>query len=143
MLVEAGVIKNNGATVSIINRAGVGTLHDLLALLDEEIRRITLKIKENGHPEINGLGDRGEYFIGIGFVAIQQFLVESIMFSNLSKVEAYKLGPIHSSGISYAILINSCANWRKHEPEWWDNSEEQLRGKHSILNILEITSSPS
>lgn len=121
---------------------GVGVLQDFLELVDREIESINSQIKELGHPEINGLADRGEYFIGIGFAAVQQHLVESIMFTGLEKIEALNLGPIHSSGISCANLINSCANWWKHESEWWDNPKSESKGQYSILHVTEVTESP-
>ena len=92
--------------------------HELLDLLDAKITAIDQLIEASSDPcTTDGLCDSGEYFIGVGFVVIQQRMIESIMFSSLSKFDAYKLGPMHSFGISCMRLINSCANWWKHEPE--------------------------
>jgi hypothetical protein len=123
--------------------AELGVLCELLELLDGKIRNINLQIKQHKDPGIDGLGDKGEYFIGVGFVAMQQYLVETILFTGLEKSQAYKLAPIHSSKVSYANLINSCANWWKHEPEWWNNLEVPPNGERSFSHVTNITSSPS
>jgi hypothetical protein len=118
-------------------------LRELLDLLDVKISEINELIKASPDPDSEGLCDRGEYFIGVGFVAIQQYLVETIMFSGLSKTEAYKLGPLHSFGGTSISLINSCANWWKHEPEWFSAGEIPNNGKKTFEKVSSVTESPS
>lgn len=118
-------------------------LRELLDMLDKKLFEIFRLIKESHDPDSDGLCDKGEYFIGIGFVAIQQYLVETILFTGLDKSESYKLGPLHTSGFTYVSLINSCANWWKHEPEWWNNGEIPKNGERSFLHVTNITESPS
>ena len=54
-------------------------LSDLLAILDREIIRVTNAIRSSDDPESEGLPDRGEYFIGVGLAAIQQYLVDTLV----------------------------------------------------------------
>lgn len=86
-------------------------LQELFEILDEKLADIETRMEESADPDSDGLCDQGEYFIGLGFVAIQQYLVETIMFTGLTKSDAYKLGPKHPSGATYVGLINASANW--------------------------------
>lgn len=117
-------------------------LRELLDILDAKIAEINELIEASSDPDSDGLCDRGEYFIGVGFVAIQQYMVETIMFTGLGKSEAYKLGPIHSSGRTSVGLINSCANWWKHEPEWWDAGKIPKNGVFTFSEVSSVTDSP-
>lgn len=118
-------------------------LCDLFDMIDEKLVEIGRLIKKSKDPESDGLLDRGEYFIGVGFVAIQRYLIETILFTGLEKREAYSLGPTHSSGATYIGLINSCANWWKHEPEWYNNKTVPKNGEQSFINITNIAEHPS
>ena len=118
-------------------------LQDLFGILDEKLAEIDAQIEEPADPNLYELCDRKEYFIGLGFVAIQQYLVETIMFTGLAKSEAYKLGPRHPSGATCVGLINACANWWKHEPEWFDSGEVPNNGTKSFGLVTEATDSPS
>jgi hypothetical protein len=121
----------------------LGILCELLDILDEKLVEIDQLIRKSEGPESDGLLDRGEYFIGVGFVAIQRYLVETILFTGLEKREAYSLGPAHSSGETYIDLMNYCANWWKHEPEWYNNKIVPKNGEKSFINITNIADTPS
>ena len=116
-------------------------LSELLAMLDEKIFKIDSLISSSVDPESDGLLDRGEYFIGIGFVAIQQHLLDTLLFTGVSKSEAYKLGASHSTGISYINLINSAANWWKHEAEWSNAGEVPRNGTKTFEHVYSISNS--
>ncbi len=90
-------------------------------------------------PDTDGLLDKGEYFFGVGFVAIQQYLVDTLIFTGVKKVEAYNLGDMHASGITYISLINFAANWWKHESEWTDQEQVPKNGQRTFDNILNVT----
>jgi hypothetical protein len=104
-------------------------------MLDKKISGIQLLISSSSDPDSDGLCDRGEYFIGIGFVAIQQHLVETLLFTGINKNEAYKLGAIHSTGVTYISLINSAANWWKHEAEWVNKGEIPKNGNNTFDHV--------
>lgn len=118
-------------------------LRELFSMLDAKLAEISASINCSTDPDSDGLCDSGEYFIGLGFVAIQQYLVETILFTGLSKTEAFKLGPIHTSGVTCVSLINACANWWKHEPEWWDAGEVPKMGEKAFSLVSNVTESHS
>lgn len=113
-------------------------LCELFDLLDKKIHEIELLILQSNDPDTDGLLDRGEYFIGVGFVACQQYLVDTLFFTTIKKNYAYGLGPVHSSGITYVELINSAANWWKHEPEWFSKREVPNNGLRTFDNVTAI-----
>ncbi|MDO6423054.1 hypothetical protein [Saccharophagus degradans] len=116
-------------------------LREMLDLLDAKISEVNRLIEKSSDPDSEGLCDRGEYFIGVGFVAIQQYLVETIINTGLSKSEAYNLGPEHSFGGTSVSLISSCANWWKHEPEWWGPRGIPKSGKATFERVSSVTDS--
>lgn len=118
-------------------------LQELFEMLDGKLADIDARMEKSADPDSDGLCDQGEYFIGLGFVAIQQYLVETIMFTGLAKSEAYKLGPKHPSGATYVELINACANWWKHEPEWFDAGDVPKNGMMNFTLVMEVTDSPT
>jgi hypothetical protein len=97
---------------------------ELIVILDEQLTEIENEIYKSKDPDSDGLLDRAEYFVGVGFVAAQQVLVEATTFYRLDRDKAYKLGIRHKSGISYIRAINSAANYWKHEAEWWRDLEK-------------------
>ena len=64
----------------------LGILCELLDILDGKLVEIDQLIRKSEDPESDGLLDRGEYFIGVGFVAIQRHLVETILFAGLENI---------------------------------------------------------
>lgn len=119
-------------------------LLELLEVIDSKLYEIDEYISKSADPDSDGLLDRGEYFIGIGFVAIQHHLNESLIGMEVGKKEAYSLGSIHSSGISSIGVINAAANWWKHEAEWFVNGKgesEIIMGisetrEYALSNVL-------
>lgn len=116
-------------------------LRELLDLLDGKIADINGQVANSRDPDSEGLCDRGEYFIGVGFVALQQYLAETIMFTGISKADALKLGPNHESGNTCVEIINSCANWWKHEPESWDKNKVSRNGEKTRDHVLSVSES--
>ncbi len=114
-------------------------LCELLEVIDSKLYEIEECISKSVDPESDGLLDRGEYFIGVGFVAIQQHLNDSLIGINFNKKDAYSLGPTHSSGISSISVINAAANWWKHEAEWFKNGNVPKNGEHTVEIILDIS----
>lgn len=60
-------------------------LSDLLSLLDGQIHAIRFSMLGTIPPESEGLADRGEYFIGVGFAAIQQYLNDTLTLTGVIK----------------------------------------------------------
>ena len=124
------LVVENGLVDSELDR-----LCELLDLLDQKISQLNSLIRESIDPDSEGLLDRSEYFIGVGFVAIQQYLLDTLMFTGIKKGEAFQLGSLHLLGITYVALINSAANWWKHEAEWAGKNEIPKNGERTFMNI--------
>lgn len=116
----------------------LGLLGELLGILDGKLSEIKQQIEQSADPDSAGLCDKGEYFIGIGFVAMQQYMTEALLFQSISKGNALNLGPIHASGATYASLINSAANWWKHEPEWTNEGRIPDNGIRTFDHIANV-----
>lgn len=97
-------------------------LEDVLHPLEEALIKINEKIeiakKEAKDLDSSGLLDTGEHIIGLAFTACQKYISSTFRQSGLKKENAFKLGPNHSSGESYAYIINAAANYWKHCDEW-------------------------
>jgi hypothetical protein len=96
----------------------LSNLKRVLELIDEELDSIQSAIRKSADPETDGLLDRGEYLVGIGFAAIQQYIVGTYAQFKISKAEALKLPPTTSTGVSFAAALNAGANFWKHQDEW-------------------------
>ena len=92
-------------------------LIDFIGLLDEKITQLLSQVDQNNDGYNVGIYENTEYFIGIGFVAMQQYMVDTMWNSNIDKKTALKYGSVSSNGKTCISLINSAANWWKHEPE--------------------------
>jgi len=64
------------------------------------------------------LCEEGEYFIGVGFCAMQRFIFEAVQDKNIDANEARELGPRSIGGTPVAKLVHAAANYWKHSPEW-------------------------
>lgn len=116
----------------------LGLLRELLEILDGKLSEIKRQIGQSADPDSDGLCDKGEYFIGIGFVAMQQYMTETLLFQDIAKGDALNLGPFHASGVTYASLINSAANWWKHEPEWVNVGKIPANGTRTFDHIANV-----
>lgn len=113
-------------------------LCELSEVLDSKIYEIVECISKSVDPESDGLLDQAEYFIGVGFVAIQQYLNDSLIGININKKKALSLGTIHSSGATSVSVINAAANWWKHEAEWFKNGNVPKNGERTVEIIMGI-----
>lgn len=93
-------------------------LSELLATLDNKLVEISSLIVASVDPESDGLTDRGEYFIGVGFSAIQQYLTDTLTHTGISKSRTFDIGPSHSDRLTFVAVLNAAANWWKHSAEW-------------------------
>ncbi|MBA6119338.1 hypothetical protein [Pseudomonas putida] len=117
-------------------------LREFLALLEDRLVLIEDRIARSENPEGDGLFDRGEYLIGIGFVAIQQYLYDTCISININRGEAFKLGPVHSTGIPWVKLIHEAANWWKHEAEWFKIGKVNDNTFSTVVRVIETDEYP-
>lgn len=109
----------------------------LLELLDTRLIQIQLAIEASTDPDSDGLFDRGEYLIGIGFIACQRYLASTYGPLGVKKHVALDCGPHESGGASFAQIVHATANFAKHFDEW-DFSSAVFRDRAGLqTNQLE------
>lgn len=114
--------------ITNIGDTHIGRLEEFLSLLDVKLKEIEKKISLACDAESEGLYDRAEYFVGVGFVAIQQYLLETLLFQGFEKKhKAWLLGQNLDCGYSDIVLMNAAANYWKHESEEYDIKFMQLK----------------
>lgn len=117
----------------------MGLLADLLAMVDKEILRVQEQINASKDPETDGLLDRGEYFVGIGITAIQQYFTDTLTLTSIDKKTALGLGPRHSKNYSIVQVINAAANYWKHSAEWYSDTELRKDAQRTIQIVSEVS----
>lgn len=100
----------------------IGSLSKFLALLDSELVPLCEQISTSRDPESDGLCDFGEYLIGVGFVAAQQYMDEIIreIEGRSDVTQLLVVGPLLSNGHNFAKSVWTAANYWKHGAEWWE-----------------------
>ncbi|MFQ2856754.1 hypothetical protein ACK3YY_04970 [Aeromonas caviae] len=121
-------------------------LSDLLSLLDGQIHAVRLSMLRSIPPESEGLADRGEYFIGVGFAAIQQYLNDTLILTGVIKRQAFDIGPRYSMKFSFISVVNAAANWWKHSSEWVgegkNNSKLAMNTQRIVMDISDSEDYP-
>ncbi|KAB0317224.1 hypothetical protein F6W79_19770 [Vibrio diabolicus] len=122
----------------------IAELSDLLALLDSRLEQLMEQAESSIDADSLGIFDRAEYFIGVGFVAMQQYISDTMYKSEVSKRDALNLGTVTLLGSTHISVINSAANWWKHESEWNWYSESGISNKTylSISNVVDPENYP-
>lgn len=116
-------------------------LSDLLITLDEEVTEVTRSVAISADPESDGLTDRGEYFIGVGLSAIQQYLTDTITLTGIGKDRAFDIGPRYSSQFTFVSAVNAAANWWKHSAEWYGISSQNRKARKTQEIVIAIAGS--
>ncbi len=111
-----------------------GYIRRTIESIELTLKNFEIEITTHPDPDGCGLFDQYEQFLGIGFAIYQTFL-SSVHKGDNNKGEAFQKGPLHSSGKSYAQIINACANYWKHHEEW-DKANLKKSAKITI-NIFE------
>ena len=121
--------------------SSLGLLSELLTILDEKVTEVNRLIAHSTDPESDGLTERGEYFIGVGLSAIQQYLMDTLTLTGIEKNCAFNLGPQYSHKLTFVAVVNAAANWWKHSAEWkWQDQEQQnklaQRTQETVLEVV-------
>ncbi|AZZ97851.1 hypothetical protein [Pseudoalteromonas sp. R3] len=117
-----------------------GDMTELFALLDKKISKIEHAIAHTNDPDSEGLLDQAEYYVGLGFVAAQRFMVEAISFFKLEKGSAFIMGPRHHPDVTDVSAINAAANYWKHEAEWWQELDKLSERSQQTLEQVSLVS---
>lgn len=102
-----------------------------------------LRIKTATDPESEGMCDKGEYFIGIGFCAMQRYLTDVLQDKNIDKGTALLLGPKTVEGLPISMLIHLAGNYWKHSSEWHIGQELEPRSQNTINRLFKDNKSKS
>lgn len=93
-------------------------LRDAVAALDRQLDRLDELIGDLPDDAFE-LCWRANHIYGLGFVACQNYLAETISLFGADREKALNAEPIHlRSGVPIAALTNSAANFWKHRSEW-------------------------
>jgi len=76
-------------------------LTELLNDLDGKVAEVSNLISKSADPVSDGLTDRGEYFIGVGFSVIQQYLTDTLTLTGVNKRRAFDIGPRYSEEFTF------------------------------------------
>ena len=96
----------------------IGLLQESLFHLDFKISSVDALIRETVDPDGASLCDRGEHFIGLGFVACQKYLAATYGPAKIQKREALQFGPVFDEAVFTIKIIDATANYWKHSDEW-------------------------
>lgn len=103
-------------------------LKQLIHIIDQHLDIVSQKAAQEDDPDTFGYFDSAEHIIGLGFVACQTYMSSTYGYLRIEKKKALSVGPFHSSGQTKAQIINSAANYWKHNSEWsLGKSEKQKK----------------
>ncbi|GAB1624061.1 hypothetical protein AAOGI_41110 [Agarivorans albus] len=124
----------------------LNNLCDVLELLDSKIEAIENDIEQSNCPDSEGHFDKAEYFVGLGFTAIQKYITSIHTQNNIPKSKALDLGDTYHEGSTIVSIINATANYWKHQDEWGltnivfkDTSKLKGMAKKTVKTIEEVT----
>ena len=92
------IVSKNGGHIKF-GDAEIAYLEELLNSIDISILDLTSKINAADIWDVGCLCDRGEYFIGVGFCAMQRYLFDTLEDVKLAPDFARRLGPKSSNGV--------------------------------------------
>jgi len=116
-------------------------LTELLNDLDGKVAEVSNLISKSADPVSDGLTDRGEYFIGVGFSVIQQYLTDTLTLTGVNKRRAFDIGPRYSEEFTFISVVNAAANWWKHSAEWVGQETASRLALQTQRVVMEITES--
>ena len=102
-------------------------LRQLVHIIDQHLEIMAQESVKVDDPDSFGYFDRMEHLTGFGFVACQTYITSICGSLRIEKQKALAIGPIHSSGQTKVQIINSAANYWKHNSEWILEKSERQR----------------
>lgn len=96
----------------------LGFIKDFLEHLDIKLARILTQIGESPDPDSEGLCDKGEFYIGVGFTIAQRYIASTYPQLQITKKDALKSGPKIRNDLTFIEALNAGANYWKHQEEW-------------------------
>jgi hypothetical protein len=112
-------------------------LHQLIHIIDQHLELMAQEAVEADDPDSFGYFDRMEHLTGLGFVACQTYMASICGSLRIEKQKALAIGPVHSSGQTKAQIINSAANYWKHNSEWiLEKSDRQRKRIEETFDLV-------
>src|SRR5689334_5073745 len=93
-------------------------LQQLVHIIDQNLEQMSQQAVEADDPDSLGYFDRMEHLTGLGFVACQTYISSICGSLRFEKHQALGIGPLHSSRQTKDQIVNSAANYWKHNSEW-------------------------
>jgi len=112
-------------------------LRQLISIIDQHLELMAQESVQVEDADSFGYFDRMEHLTGLGFVACQTYIVSICGSLRIEKRKALAIGPMHSSGQSKAQIINSAANYWKHNSEWiLEKSDRQRKRIEESFDLV-------
>ena len=112
-------------------------LQQLVRIIDQHLELMAQESVEVDDPDSFGYFDRMEHLTGLGFVACQTYMSSICGSLRIEKQKALAIGPMHSSGQTKAQIINSAANYWKHNSEWiLEKSDRQRKRIEETVDLV-------
>ncbi len=115
-------------------------LKQLIHIIDHHLDVVAQKAAQEDDPDTFGYFDSAEHITGLGFVACQTYMSSVYGYLRIEKKNALFIGPFHQSGQTIVQIINSAANYWKHNSEW--SLEKSDRQRKIIEETFELVGFP-
>ena len=115
-------------------------LQQLIRIIDQHLDLMAQEAAQEDDPDSFGYFDNMEHITGLGFVACQTYMSSVCGFLRIEKQKALAAGPLHSSGRTKVQIINSAANYWKHNSEW--SLEKSNKQRKYIEETFELVGFP-
>ena len=113
--------------MGIIWKYDLELLRDTLSMIDLQLEKLHRACHNDEMADQLGYFDRGEYVIGLGFVACQQFITSTLGRNAFERSQKLKIGPIRKAGLTVVEIVNHAANYWKHNDEWGCEANPRAR----------------
>jgi len=112
-------------------------LQQLVRIIDQHLEQMAQEAVQVDDPDSFGHFDRMEHLTGLGFVACQTYMSSICGSLRIEKQKALAIGPLHTSGQTKAQIINSAANYWKHNSEWiLEKSDRQRKRIEETFDLV-------
>ena len=91
---------------------------ELVTLIDSKLLPLNDEAGASDCADLLGYFDSLEHLTGLGFATCQNFITAIHGILRIPKNRALDIGPFHRSGRPVAAIVNSAANYWKHNYEW-------------------------
>ena len=91
---------------------------ELVKMVDNQLDDVFLEFDKVLDPDSWGYFDSAEHLSGLGFVILQNYLASVSGILKIEKKQLLEMGPKFSEGNNLFKVVNTVANFWKHNQEW-------------------------